>query len=1471
MSSRTIRGRGRRSRGRGRSSGGNENEHNRFDSPGTSTQNRRRGTRTGNRGRSRRRGQLGDRLLDNQRSDLMDADDDPLPVTRRRVPRKRLHAANREQRTDISNVGLLCDQCSFCYARFFKKERIKSNSKYPCCYGGQFYLEPLRDPPEILKSLLDRTHPMSRSFLDSIRVYNSSLAFACFKARYDDSIMRAQGPFCFRIHGQIYHYTSPLHPDRNQHARFAQLYILDTAQAEEERNNQANQYGINSSLLMQLHNLLSDINIYAQSFKMMHEVEREEMNRCAINGLPISRIRMYINCDHSLDQRRFNPARANEIAAVFVSTDGSAPPISLNDILIVPRAVDEPDIIIDGAPEQFDRVFNQRLIHISKKNPNCDPMVYPLLFPFGSSGWRPDLNITLMKYYCYLLQIRINVFPIFNLSRKLFHQFIVDSYLKVEGDRLDFIRNNQSQLRVEFYQGLVDYVSARENNNERIGRRMYLPSTFPGCARNMKQHFLDAMAIVKEYGKPDLFITFTCNPNWPEIKQELHPGQYPTDRPDLICRVFKLKIDEFMKDMIDNQIFGEVVAYCYTVEFQKRSLPHAHFLFVLSENDKIRTADQVDLFVSAEIPNSDNEADLYQLVKSHMMHGPCGVLNPNCVCMVNSLCSKSFPKPFLERTNYGGDGFHSYRRRNDGSTANARSHDLDNQWVVPYNHYLLRKYQSHINVEICSSIKAIKYIYKYIFKGHDCAQVGIVRGNEIDEIKHFLDTRYISAIEACWRLFHFKLHGKSHTVVRLAVHRPQMQQVFYVEGQEEAALREARNQTTTLTAWFKLNNDDPSARNILYEHIPLYYKWDNTNKQWSRRQYDRQTIGRLYFVSPHEFERYFIRVLLLHVTGAKSFEDLRTHDGIVHASFRDAAEARHLLEDDGIWVATMREACRYSMPIQLRSLFTTICAFCTPSNPLAIFNQFESNLYEDSSQNNDIGRSRVLCLSDLNRRFKTLGKDNSSFGLPVYNVIIQNDLIEARLDPMIDSIVLNETQKYAFDKVLAAVLDESEADRLFFIDGPGGSGKTTLYNKICAEMSNRHLQFTACASTGIAATLLPNGRTAHSTFGLPLLMDRQSISSITANSDRAKILCQTKLILWDEVTLMTHEHLRCVNDLMIDICRNRFLFGHKVVLLGGDFRQCLPVIKRASRTEILENVITRGNIFRHFEIIKLTINMRASGDPQFARWLLQVGMGSNDDIIRLPRNIITNDPIIDATFGSNVTDFLPHLIENKCILAPTNDVTLKLNEEVLDKLPGSSKNFLSADVPLGDDGSEINFRYLNTNLATLQTMEFLNSLTPSGFPPHCLRLKVGSVVMLLRNLAPDDGYCNGTRMIVREIGNNLIICSSLSRPHSRYNVPRIKLSTNNTESPVSFRRTQFPLRLAYAMTINKSQGQTFDRVGIALSQPVFTHGQLYVALSRVRRFEDLRVRISPRIDQGYELGSGSSFTRNIVFREVLQN
>ncbi|XP_074596337.1 ATP-dependent DNA helicase PIF1-like [Brevipalpus obovatus] len=333
-------------------------------------------------------------------------------------------------------------------------------------------------------------------------------------------------------------------------------------------------------------------------------------------------------------------------------------------------------------------------------------------------------------------------------------------------------------------------------------------------------------------------------------------------------------------------------------------------------------------------------------------------------------------------------------------------------------------------------------------------------------------------------------------------------------------------------------------------------------------------------------------------------------------------------------------------------------------------------------------------------------------------------------------------------------------------------------------------------------------------------MGPQSISNISANSERAKVLKQSILILWDEITLMNHEHLRCVNDLIIDICKNRFPFGNKVVVLGGDSRQCLPVIKRASKTEVLENLITRGNIFHHFERIHLTASMRASSDPQFARWLLQVGRGSHDDIIRLPQSIVTDAPIIDATFGSRSTDFVSHLIENKCILAPSNDLTLKLNEEVLDKVPGEVKEFLSADVSLSDDGSEINY--------------------------------LGSVVILLRNLAPDDGYCNGTRMIVRELGRNLIRCSPLSKPHKTFIVPTIKLSTNNTESPINFMRTQFPLRLSNAMTINKSQGKTFDKIGIVLSQPVFTHGQLFVALSRVRRFEDVKILISHRIDQGFE-------------------
>ncbi|GJZ71532.1 putative PIF1 DNA helicase/replication protein A1-like protein [Tanacetum coccineum] len=137
----------------------------------------------------------------------------------------------------------------------------------------------------------------------------------------------------------------------------------------------------------------------------------------------------------------------------------------------------------------------------------------------------------------------------------------------------------------------------------------------------------------------------------------------------------------------------------YTIEFQKRGLPHCHILLWLEPEDKITTTAKIDKYISAEIPNKNEDPELYQIVTDHMMHGPCGADNPSCPCTVDFKCTKKFPKQFNETTVIDDKGYAIYKRRNDGNTITKSETDLHNGYVVPYNTGLLRRYQLHINVE----------------------------------------------------------------------------------------------------------------------------------------------------------------------------------------------------------------------------------------------------------------------------------------------------------------------------------------------------------------------------------------------------------------------------------------------------------------------------------------------------------------------------------------------------------------------------------------------------------------------------------------------------------------------------------------------------------------------------------------------------------------------------------------------------
>ena len=217
----------------------------------------------------------------------------------------------------------------------------------------------------------------------------------------------------------------------------------------------------------------------------------------------------------------------------------------------------------------------------------------------------------------------------------------------------------------------------------------------------------------------------------------------------------------------------------------------------------------------------------------------------------------------------------------------------------------------------------------------------------------------------------------------------------------------------------------------------------------------------------------------------------------------------------------------------------------------------------------------------------------------------------------------------------------------------------------------------------------------------------------------------------------------------------------------------------------------------------------------------------------------------------------PYSMINRCVLAPKNSSVDEINDMMIKRFPGNLHVYVSSDRTV-DPRHQGDYQ------------DFLNSQNPKGLPPHKLLLKENCPIMLIRNLNPTEGLCNGTRLICRELKQNTICAEIAFGQHrgKRIFLPKIPLQvSDNDKNGLPFIRTQFPVRVCFALTINKFQGQTLDYVGIYLREPVFSHGQLYVALSRVKSSAALKVLILPGTFDGIKTDCR---TRNVVFEEILR-
>ncbi|XP_008189577.1 uncharacterized protein LOC103311658 [Acyrthosiphon pisum] len=317
-------------------------------------------------------------------------------------------------------------------------------------------------------------------------------------------------------------------------------------------------------------------------------------------------------------------------------------------------------------------------------------------------------------------------------------------------------------------------------------------------------------------------------------------------------------------------------------------------------------------------------------------------------------------------------------------------------------------------------------------------------------------------------------------------------------------------------------------------------------------------------------------------------------------------------------------------------------------------------------------------------------------------------------------------------------------------------------------------------------------------------------------------------------------------------------FGGKTMPFAGDFRQILPVVRRGTRADINMSSIKENGLWSVMEGFNLVQNMCAGNDADFASWLLQLGNGQLPavdgvpDTVQIPREMVCDvADLIDFVYPQQMSLANVKEFARRVVVCPTNEGCRWVNGDVLERVDGREMTYTGVDTVMADEADEV------ANFPT----EFLNDLVRDGIPPFRLTLKVG----LLRNLDPRRRLCNGTRLVVTEPQTHNFMARILGGDAQDDDIvlPKIPLTSSGEDDlPMPLRRLQFLVRLSFAMTINKSQGQTFDRVGLLLTSPPFTHGQLYVVFSRVRNAQSVRVDM-------YADDNERFLTKNIVYREVL--
>ena len=689
------------------------------------------------------------------------------------------------------------------------------------------------------------------------------------------------------------------------------------------------------------------------------------------------------------------------------------------------------------------------------------------------------------------------------------------------------------------------------------------------------------------------------------------------DRADVTCKVFHAKVDVFMHNLRQGKYFGpnhKILYEVLAIEYQQRGLPHVHIVVQLSniphyKTERLDLTCWIDENINATLPcineaSSERMVKVHNLIKTHMVH-KCYKGDGGCLHEKIGICNHGFTQNVIQdRTSIDDHGYLHYKRKTDA--------DLN---IVPHNVNILLDWNGHANVEYSGSSYCIIYLYKYLFKGRKKVTTVKKKDRPKNELEAYVQGRYMCAMDAMWETYGYQTYPASipavnlvkvileETAMKMLGKKSCPDVVVYLH--RPVVLRALRfNEMFNAYSWsYKLLKHyvrRPELLNVEYWDIKItpltrsifIMKKINPNPSITRISMSCILAGEIWY-----FRQIMVQCPI------HSWDDAKSHDGIRYSTFQEAAVARGVIEDDSEGMLAFQEMLPYFTPNELRGFFVMLTI-----NGYVTLNIFRNPEYYRKLQEkfiHDCGSIARLAdqmlLKDLSYRFRVEDKSSLMYGIPEsFQDLSEIDVEKSKYNSLHQLDVYNRLcsdtpntseQELIFAEITSTI--EEGISGLYFIQGIGGSGKSTLCKKIMAWARSIGKLCLGCASTGLAATIYENFNTAHSLFKYPVIEDqdrdedREIQCQLKPNSNRYQLLKAANLIVWDEFP-SNHKEVfeaayRALNG-----------FQNQVVICFGDFRQ-IALVQNGSRLQVVNASIVSSSLWGKYEIRNLTTNMRLIG------------------------------------------------------------------------------------------------------------------------------------------------------------------------------------------------------------------------------------------------------------------------------------